>query len=90
MHVQSAKTLKILITYYKIFDIIALSETRIIVKTSLTYNIKLNNQFYETNPAEPAAGGTLLYISISLSCNPHFNLSMHKKNQLESTFIKIY
>ena len=90
MHVQSAKTLKILITYYKIFDIIALSETRIIVKTSLTYNINLNNQFYETNPAELAAGATLLYISISLSCNPHFNLSMYKKNQLESTFIKIY
>ena len=49
----------------------------------------MNNQFYETTPTESAAGGTHLYILISLLCKPHVNLSMYKKNQLQSTFIKI-
>ena len=51
----------------KNFDIIAVSETRISKKTSLTSNINLNNYYFETTPTESTAGGTMLYVSNRLS-----------------------
>ena len=54
----------------KSFDIIAVSETRIPRKTSLTCNINLKNYCFESTPTESAAGGTLLYISNRLSDKP--------------------
>ena len=46
----------------KVFDIVAVSETRIMKKTSLTSNISLNNYSFEFTPTESTAGGTFLYI----------------------------
>ena len=51
----------------KTFDIIALSETRITGKTSLIYNISLNNYSYEGTLTEPPACRTFDYISDHLS-----------------------
>ena len=41
----------------KVFDIVAVSETRIVKKTSLTFNINLNNYSFEFTPTESTAGG---------------------------------
>ena len=48
-------------------QIIAVSETTISKKTSLTCNINLKNYSFELTPTESSAGGTLLYISNRLS-----------------------
>ena len=45
----------------KVFDIVAVSETRIVKKTSLTFNINLNNYSFEFTPTESTAGGTPLH-----------------------------
>ena len=44
-------------------DIVAVSETRITKKTSLTSDIKLQNYPFELTPTESNAGETLLYIA---------------------------
>ena len=44
-------------------DIIAVSETSISTKTSLTCNIHLKNYSFESAPTESAVGRSLLYIS---------------------------
>ena len=73
----------------KIFDIIAVSETRITKQTSLTTNINLKNYAIEFTPTESSAGGTLLYIACHLSYKPHPNLNIYKADQSESTFVEI-
>ena len=73
----------------KVFDIVAVSETRIMKKTSLTSNISLNNYSFECTPTESTAGGTLLYIANHLSYKSCNDLNLYKTNQLESTFIEI-
>ena len=60
-------------------DIIAVSETRISKKTSLTCNINLKNDSFESTPTESSAGGSLQYISNRLSYKPHFDLNIVKK-----------
>ena len=73
----------------KIFDIVAISETRIMRKTSLTSNINLNNFSFEFTPSESTAGGTLLYIANHFTYKSRSDLNLYKANQLESTFIEI-
>ena len=73
----------------KVFDIVAVSETRITRNTSLTSNINLQNYSFEFTPTESNAGGTLLYIANHLSYKPCTDLGLNKSNQLESTFIEI-
>ena len=53
------------------FDIIAISETRIIKNICLLNNLNLNNYSFEFTPTETSAGGTLLYIANHLSCKCH-------------------
>ena len=73
----------------KVFDIIAVTETRITKQTSLTTNINLRNYAIEFTPTESSAGGTLLYIASHLSYKPHPDLNIYKSNQLESRFVEI-
>ena len=73
----------------KNFDIIAISETRIIKQVSLLNNLNLNNYSFEFTPTETSAGGTLLYIANNLSYKCRNDLNIYKKNELESTFIEI-
>ena len=56
---------------------------------SLLNNLNLNNYCFEFIPAETSAGGTLLYIANHLLYKCHNDLNIYKKNELESTFIKI-
>ena len=53
-----------------LFDIIALSETRITKNVSLLNNQNLNNYSFEFTPTETCAGGTLLYLA------NHINVAM--------------
>ena len=64
-----------------VFDIIAVSETRI--------TKHLNHYYFEFTPTETSAGGTLLYIANHLSYKCSNDLNIYKKNELESTFIEI-
>ena len=72
----------------KTFDIIAISETRIIKNLSLLNNLNLKNYSFEFAPTETSAG-TLLYIANHLSYKCRNDLNIYKKNELESTFIEI-
>ena len=60
----------------KVFDIVVVSETIIIKKTSLTSNSNLNNYPLEFTSAESTAGGTLFYIANHLSCESRNNLNL--------------
>ena len=71
------------------FDIIAISETRIIRQVSLLNNLNLNNYYFEFTPTETSACGGLLYIANHLSYKCRNDLNIYKKNELESTFIEI-
>ena len=73
----------------KVFDIIAVTETRITKQTSLTININPRNYIIEFTPTESSAGGMLLYIASQLSYKPRPDLNIYKSNQLESTFVEI-
>ena len=73
----------------KVFDIIAVSETRITKQTSLTTNINLKNYAIEFTPTESSAGGTLIYITSHLSYKLHPDFNIYKTNQLEYTFVEI-
>ena len=72
------------------FDIIAISETRITRQVSLLNNLNLNNYSFEFTPTETCAGGTLLYIANHLSYQCRNDHNIYRKNELESTFIKIF
>ena len=74
----------------KVFDIVAVGETRITKKNSLSSNKNLQNYSFEFTPTELNAKGTILYIANHLSYKPHTNLSLIKasKKALESTFIE--
>ena len=50
-----------------VFDIIAVSETRIIKQVSLLNNLNLNNYSFELTSTKTSASGTLLYIANYLS-----------------------
>ena len=60
----------------KSFEIIPVCENRISKKTSLTCNINLSNNSFESTPAESAAGGTRLYIYNCLSYKPLLTLTL--------------
>ena len=51
--------------------------------------MNLNNNSFEFTPTETSADGTLLYIANHLSYKCRNDLNFYKKNELESTFIKI-
>ena len=70
------------------FDVIVISETRIIKFTNIVKNIINPNFSYELTPTELTVGGALLYISHNLA-HQRNDFDIYKKNYLESTFIEI-
>ena len=71
------------------FDIIAISETRILKHTKIVKNINIPNFSYEFTPTESTAGGTLLNIADHLVYQKRNDLIIYARNYLESTFIEI-
>ena len=70
------------------FDNIGVTETRITKQVSLLNNLNLKSYSYEFTPNETTAGGTILHIASYWSCKYCYDLNIHKKNELESTFIE--
>ena len=73
----------------KTFDIIAISESRILKDTNLSKNIKIYNNSVEFTPTESHAGGALLYINNELSYTLRKDLCIYKSSELETIFIEI-
>ena len=59
------------------FDIIAISETKITKKVSLSNNLNLNDYSFEFTSTETSAGGTLFYITNHLSYKCRNDLNIH-------------
>ena len=72
-----------------IFDIIAISETRIRKNTNILKNINIPNFSYEFTPTESTAGGTLSYITEHLAYQKRNDLNIYLKNYLESIFNEV-
>ena len=73
----------------KTFDVIAISESKILKDTNLSKNINIYNYSVEFTPTEFLAVGTLLYINNKLSSKLKQDLCIYKSRELESTFIEI-
>ena len=71
------------------FDIIAISETRILKDTNIAENINTPNFCFEFTPTESTAGEISLYIADHLAYQKRNDLNLYKINNLESTFIEI-
>ena len=71
------------------FDVIAISEARIVKGKTPVNSLNLMNYSHEFCPTESSAGGTLLYIHNHLSYKPRNDLSIYKPTELESSFIEI-
>ena len=71
-------------TTNKAFDVIAISESRILKDTNLSKNIYIYNYSVEFTPTESHAGGTILYINNRLSYKLSQDLCIYKSSGLES------
>ena len=71
------------------FDVIAVTESRILKDKIGINNLKLQNYNMEFCPTSSNAGGTVLYINEKHSYKPRADLSVYKERELESTFIEI-
>ena len=52
-------------------------------------SLNLDNYSFEFTQTETSAGGTLLYIANHLSYKCRNDLNMYKKNEVESTLLKL-
>ena len=66
-----------------LFDVIAISETRIAKQGFLSNNLNLNNYSFEFTPTETFNGGTPLYIANHLSYKCSNDLNICKENELK-------
>ena len=73
------------------FDIIGLTETKIIKGSAPTFNLKLNGYTPYQTPTESTHGGALLYVSDNLNCTERKDLNsiLYKSKSLESIFVEI-
>ena len=71
------------------FEIITISETRILKNTKIVKNINIPNFSYEFTPTESTAGGTSIYIGDHLAYQKRNDLTIYSKKYLELTFIEI-
>ena len=73
----------------KMFDIIAISETRIKKQVSLSNSLNLNNSSFEFTPTETSAGSTLLCIANHLSYKCCNKLNICKKMNFNLLLLKL-
>ena len=71
------------------FDIIAISETKLLKDVAPVQDIDLPNYEKEYTPTEASKGGTLLYISNKLNYKPRKDLEVYEPIKLELTFVEI-
>ena len=71
------------------FDILGISESRILKSQSLNTNVSLQIYVIEQPPTESTAGGALLYINKRHSYKTRPDLSIYKPNKFESVFVEV-
>ena len=71
------------------FNVIGIKETRLKKQTLRTTNIDINGYNLEYTSTEASCGETLLYIKNKLNYITRKDLTIYKKNEIESTFIEI-
>ena len=73
------------------FQIIALTETRLVADSPIPHNLDINGYTLISNSTEASAGGTAIYVCNSLSYRYREDLStkMYHSKQLEPNFIEI-
>ena len=85
-HIDSLEQL--LATSHIDFDIVAISESRILNDCS-TSHLNLTNYSLDYCCSEASAGGTAIYIKNSISYKSRPDLKIYKSRELESNFIEI-
>ena len=73
----------------EIFDVIAISETRITKKVSLSNNLNLNKYSLEFTPAETSVDGIFIYIANHLSYKCRNDLNIYKNKELNLLLLKL-
>ena len=71
------------------FDVIAITEARLLKNKFPVTDVNLTNYSYEYCSTESSAGGTMLYIGNNLSYKPRNDLCINKTGELESRFIDL-
>ena len=71
------------------FDILDISESRILKSQSLNTNVSLQYYVTEQTPTESNAGRDLLYINKRHSYKTHPVLAIYKPKKLESIFVEV-
>ena len=73
------------------FDVIGISETKILKDINPNYDISINGYNHFSTPTESAKGGVILYVAMEHNCNPikDLDLVMYKTYVLESVFTEI-
>ena len=71
------------------FDILGISESRILKSQSLNTNVNLQNYVLEQTSTESTAGGVLLYINRRHSYKTCRDLAIYKPKKLESVFVEV-
>ena len=72
-----------------VFDIMAVSETRITKQAFLLNNLNLNNYSVEFTPKEASAGGTILFIANHLLCKHRNDLNIYKRMNWNLLLLKL-
>ena len=72
------------------FDILGISESRILKSQSLNTNVSLQNYVIEQTSTKSTAGGPLLYINKRHSYKTHPDLTIYKRKKLESIFVEVF
>ena len=70
------------------FDIMDISESRILKSQSLNTNVSLQNYVIEQSSTESIAEGALLYINKRHSYKTHPDLAIYKPKKLELIFVE--
>ena len=71
------------------FDILGISDSRILKSQSLNTNVTLQNYVIKQTPTESTARRALLCINKKHSYKTHANLAIYKPKKLESTVVEI-
>ena len=71
------------------FDILGISESRILKSQSLNTNVSLQNYDIEQTPTESTTGGTLLYINKRHSYKTRLDFAIYQPKKLESIFVEV-
>ena len=72
------------------FDILGISESRILKSQSLNTNVSLQNYVIEQTPTESTAGAALLYINKKHSYKTHPDLAIYNPKKFQSIFVEAF